>query len=610
MPPAPHGYSDVVKLLHCIRRLDLISKFQSEEVSDELLPYVDCDSFASLGLTALEAAAAVAFRTSGYSALPSDAAAMAAHADATDITSMTPLSPAPHTHAVHNPTDIPFPAQTFLTDPGSASSLAPAIATTVAEPSQLPPPDMNHVAVTLQSAYRCSAAHRQLMSRAGMYDRALAATASVTAHTQKCLSALARLGRLQRKCEEHNVGIQQLLDMNLKSSSGFLADVSFPVLFGRVAAMTLAWKAVEADALTASVSRSPTALSKWWRRLHDPTATATSLATKILHALHLSAAHTSSFIMRGGALWAWLLKARPAVQAFMALPHHALAASDVEEDIFALLAAPMHALAGVCDALASLCDLGQISSHFVVVTSTILQSIQSQFQVLLSEPPPFTALSLLKISWVQVCKISFVSAIPPPPGALSSPPLPAAASTASFVPDCIAVLTVLDPDIRIVFPCWPWVLQLPSTDATLDADSSSSCALLNMSGLCSLHLMFYSKVLEKSWYELLNRDRVLRAAASSPEDGDCKVSCSIADTEQRVDWIRECVKPFPRCVFVTLMSDTPSTSYAWRAGACSGLSAGASAISNNLCSSCRKNCRCGRSSSCSSCRQQTASART
>jgi hypothetical protein len=330
--------------------------------------------------------------------------------------------------------------------------------------------------------------------------------------------------------------------MNLKSSSGFLADVSLPVLFGSLQPLISAWKAVETETIPAASASSLHALLKWWCRLSADAGQ--SLSRAILHALQLSAAHTSCFIMRGGALWAWLLKLRPALVSFMSLAHRTLAVSDVEEDIFAMIAAPMHAMADVCDALVLLGDLGAVPLHFVVATSAIMQSIQNQLEVLLSYPPSFSALSVLKLSWVQVCKVSFVSPIPPPPGLLQSPPLSNAVSSASFVPDCISLLTVIDSDIRIVFPCWPWVLHAPASDATLEVDSNSSSecastALLNLSGIGSLHLLFYSKVLEKSWSELVNQDGVHRATACAAEEAEWKISCSIADTEQRNDLIRE-----------------------------------------------------------------------
>ena len=94
-----------------------------------------------------------------------------------------------------------------------------------------------------------------------------------------------------------------------------------------------------------------------------------------------------------------------------------------------------------------------------------------------------------------------------------------------------------------MFPCWPWVLQLPCTGVTLDIDAtgmneSTSTALLTHSSVGSIHLVFHSKVHEKSWFDLLNKDLNLRSSAAA-EDEDWRISCSIVDTEQRSDLIRE-----------------------------------------------------------------------
>ena len=51
--PAPAGYSLVLQTLHHISRPELLSTFQQEEVSDEFLPYVDDDSFATAAVDIL-----------------------------------------------------------------------------------------------------------------------------------------------------------------------------------------------------------------------------------------------------------------------------------------------------------------------------------------------------------------------------------------------------------------------------------------------------------------------------------------------------------------------------------------------------------------------------
>lgn len=530
-PHVPLGYSNVVKLLRHIRRPELLSAFTNEEVNDELLPFVDSDSFTSLGLTQAEVDCAASFRSSGYIDISPDATVE----DAGDsrLTSDVASTAVPAQRLPPSPAFVKDPSPTV---PPSLKSAAPI---TFAGQSASA---IRHLAVLLQNACRCSAARRALALRASLYDLLLASTAGIQAQSQKCLAVLARTARLQRKCEDHNMELTAHLDLNLKSSSGFLADVSFPVLFGSLQPLAAAWKAVEIKISSFSTASSLPALLKWWRRLFDPKdGQGPSLGHAILHALQLSAAHTSTLIMRGGPLWAWLFKSRPGVASFMSIALRTL--SDVEEDIFAMIASPMHAMAGVCSQLVSLCDLGALSFDFVISTSAIMQTVQNQLEVFLSYPPSFSAVAMLKLSWVQVSKVSFVMPIPPPPGLLSSPPLSSAVSTASFVPDCMAVVVVIDGDIRVVFPCWPWVLQLPVADATLDVDSggcseSSSVALLNLNGVGTLHLMFYSKVLEKSWADILNKDRVLRAS-SSGEEADWKISCSIMDTEQRSDLIRE-----------------------------------------------------------------------
>jgi hypothetical protein len=381
-----------------------------------------------------------------------------------------------------------------------------------------------------------------MVLRISVHDRLIAATACITSYSQKCVSVLARLLRLQCKCDEHNVGLAAHLDLNLKSSSGFLADVSFPALFGSIQSLTASWKAVETKMASASVASSLPALLKWWRKIHDARDGA-SLGDTILRALQLSAAHTSALVMKSGPMWAWLLKTRPAVASFMSLTLRTLAQGDDEQDIFAMIASPMHTMADVCNQLLLLCNDGAVTSNFVATAAAILRTVENQLEVLLSHPPTFKLLHMLKLSWVQVSKVAFVSALPPPPGLLSAPPLPTAISTASFVPDCIAVIVVVGATIRIVFPCWPWVLQLPCTGSTLDVDAtgmneSTSTALLNYSSVGSIHLVFHSKVHEKSWFDLLNKDHQLRASAAA-DDGDWKICCSIVDTEQRSDLIRE-----------------------------------------------------------------------
>jgi hypothetical protein len=105
-------------------------------------------------------------------------------------------------------------------------------------------------------------------------------------------------------------------------------------------------------------------------------------------------------------------------------------------------------------------------------------------------------------------------------------------------------MVAIDSHLRIVFPCWPWLLQLPCADATLEIDSSStsdcaSTALLSLRNIGSLHIMFNSRALERSWSDLMNKDRSSRASASSADDSDWRISCSITDTEQRSDLIRD-----------------------------------------------------------------------
>lgn len=566
-PPTPSGFSNVVELLQYIRRPELVSAFQSEEVSDELLPYVDVDSFLSLGLTKDEAHEAIAFRASGYRTLPTDSAVCSHVSDDASgkpiVASSGILASRPnleHARRVHCAAST-SPTLASNASPASSSSSSSISAST---PSVVPPsplaPIVRHVpapasfsghstasvtamALAVQRACRCSAARRALALQVSLYDSLVTATAGISVHSQKCLSVLARLLRLQRKCEEHNMGLAAHLDMSLKSSSGFLADVSLPTLFGNVQQLICAWKAVEIKMASAAAASSLPALTKWWRALHAEADGAT-LGHTLLHALQLSAAHASSLIMGGGALWAWLLKTRPAVQSFMSLALRSLAASDVEEDIFSMIMGPIHAMADVCSQLVLLCDLNAVDFDFVMCASSITRVIQSQLEVFLSQPPSFSPRSILKLSWVQVCKVSFVSSIPPPPGLLSSPPLPSAITTASFVPDCLAVIAAINSDIRIVFPCWPWVLQLPSAEATLEIDcsgtgESTSTALLSLAGIGSLHVIFNSRVLEKSWSELINRDRSSRSCAPSADDSDWRICCSIIDTEQRSDLIRE-----------------------------------------------------------------------
>jgi hypothetical protein len=557
--PAPSAYSIVTNLLHHIGRPELLLNFQKEEVSDELVLYADCDSLVSLGLTQEQARAAISFMSSGC---PSPVAAAAHHVPSAvhdsrllpstgaSLPEPDPERPPPAPTAAlaadktfcadalvydSNPVALPISAPSHPPPPGSA----PAPATFSGHSTAA----VERFAVTVQSSCRCCAARRALALQVSLYDRLLASTAAISAHSQKCLGALGRLLRLQAKCENHSMGLAAHLDMSLKSSSGFLADVSFPALFGNLQQLTCAWKAVEVKMASSAALSSLAALLKWWRALHDHT-DGPSLSDVIMHALQLSAAHTSALIMGGGALWAWLLKTRPAAHSFLSLALRSLAAGDVEYDIYSMITSPIPAMADVCNQLTLLCDIDAIDFNFVVCTSSILRVVQSQIEVLLSHPPSFNVLSILKLSWVQVCKLSFVSPIPPPPGLMSSPPLPSAVTTASFVPDCFAVMAAIGTDIRLVFPCWPWLLQLPAADATLDIDFSSgnesaSSALLSLVGVGSLHLMFNSRVLEKSWSDLINRDSVPRASAHAPEDSDWRISCRITDTEQRSDFIRE-----------------------------------------------------------------------
>jgi hypothetical protein len=565
---ASSAYSIVTNLLHHIGRPELLLNFQNEEVSDELLPYADCESLVSLGLTQEQARAAIKFMASGCPA-PVPAAAHHVHSAVDDAgvlpstgASSRASAPEPDHERPSAPTaalaaDKPFCADALVHDsnPVALPISAPATARTAPPP---PPPArapapatfsghstaaIERFAVMVQNSCRCRAARCALALQVSLYDRLLASTAGISAHSQKCLGALGRLARLQCKCESHSMGLAAHLDMSLKSSSGFLADVSFPALFGNLQQLTCAWKAVEVKMASSAPLSSLAALLKWWRALHDGS-DGPSLSHVMLHALQLSAAHTSSLIMGGGVLWAWLLKTRPAAQSFLSLALRTLAAGDVEYDIYSMITSPIHAMADVCDQLMLLCDIDAIDFNFVVCTSSILRAVQSQLEVLLSHPPSFNVLSILKLSWVQVCKLSFISPIPPPPGLLCSPPLPSAVTTASFVPDCFAVMAAIDTHIRLVFPCWPWVLNIPAADATLDIDfnsnnESASSALLSLAGVGSLHLMFNSRVLEKSWSDLINRDSLPRASAHLTEDGDWRISCRITDTEQRSDLIRE-----------------------------------------------------------------------
>ena len=66
---------NVVALLAHVGRSELLPRWKSEEVDDELLADIDHENFKILGLTDQQARAAVAFRTGGFCVQPAAAAA-------------------------------------------------------------------------------------------------------------------------------------------------------------------------------------------------------------------------------------------------------------------------------------------------------------------------------------------------------------------------------------------------------------------------------------------------------------------------------------------------------------------------------------------------------
>jgi hypothetical protein len=57
---------NVIALLSHVGRSELLPRWQSEEVDDELLTDIDLDNFKILGLTDPQARTAVAFKTGGF----------------------------------------------------------------------------------------------------------------------------------------------------------------------------------------------------------------------------------------------------------------------------------------------------------------------------------------------------------------------------------------------------------------------------------------------------------------------------------------------------------------------------------------------------------------
>ena len=68
---------NVVALLSHVGRSELLPRWQSEEVDDDLLGDIDLENFKILGLTDQQARAAVAFKTNGFRMQPPPSVALA-----------------------------------------------------------------------------------------------------------------------------------------------------------------------------------------------------------------------------------------------------------------------------------------------------------------------------------------------------------------------------------------------------------------------------------------------------------------------------------------------------------------------------------------------------
>ena len=81
LPDPGMSFRNVIALLTHVGRSELLPRWKSEEVDDDLLADVDHENFTILGLTDQQARVAIAFRTGGFRAPPSPAAVPSAAPD-------------------------------------------------------------------------------------------------------------------------------------------------------------------------------------------------------------------------------------------------------------------------------------------------------------------------------------------------------------------------------------------------------------------------------------------------------------------------------------------------------------------------------------------------